>query len=295
MNTASLSKFSKLTPRKLLGWGILLLGAGYGIQQLVLLMQQQDHVRYAFYAGMAAAVATALGAIPALFSRRLSARLHAAMLGFGGGVMLAASIFSLIVPALTLFETSAQSWQGPLQVAAAILLGALLMLALERSVPHEHFIKGTEGHQALTLKRSWLFVIAIILHNIPEGLAIGVAYASGDAVGASALATGISLQNVPEGFVVAMALLAVGYSRLVALSVGMLSGLVEPVMAVTGAIVMTNPMLLPWGLAMAAGAMLFVISHEMIPESHRQGHEMAATNGLMLGFVLMLVLDTALG
>lgn len=295
MNTASLAKFSKLNPRKLLGWAILLLGAGYGLQQLAVLMQQQEHVRYAFYAGMAAAAATALGAIPALFSRRLSARLHAAMLGFGGGVMLAASIFSLIVPALALFESSTQSWQGPLQVAAAILMGALLMLALERSVPHEHFIKGAEGHQALALKRSWLFVIAIILHNIPEGLAIGVAYASGDAVGASALATGISLQNVPEGFVVAMALLAVGYSRLVALSVGMLSGLVEPIMAVTGAIVMTNPMLLPWGLAMAAGAMLFVISHEMIPESHRQGHEMAATNGLMLGFVLMLVLDTALG
>ncbi|MEE2023097.1 ZIP family metal transporter [Alkalimonas mucilaginosa] len=295
MNTASLAKFSKLNPRKLLGWAILLLGAGYGLQQMAVLMEQQEHVRYAFYAGMAAAAATALGAIPALFSRRLSARLHAAMLGFGGGVMLAASIFSLIVPALALFESSTQSWQGPLQVAAAILMGALLMLALERSVPHEHFIKGAEGHQALALKRSWLFVIAIILHNIPEGLAIGVAYASGDAVGASALATGISLQNVPEGFVVAMALLAVGYSRLVALSVGMLSGLVEPIMAVTGAIVMTNPMLLPWGLAMAAGAMLFVISHEMIPESHRQGHEMAATNGLMLGFVLMLVLDTALG
>lgn len=296
MNTASLSKFSKLTPRKLLGWGILLLGAGYGLQQLALLMQQQDHVRYAFYAGMVAAAATALGALPALFSRRLSARLHAAMLGFGGGVMLAASIFSLIVPALALFETTATTpWNGPLQVATAILLGALLMLALERSVPHEHFIKGAEGHQALALKRSWLFVIAIILHNIPEGLAIGVAYASGDAVGASALATGISLQNVPEGFVVAMALLAAGYSRLVALSVGMLSGLVEPIMAVTGAIVMTNALLLPWGLAMAAGAMLFVISHEMIPESHRQGHEMAATNGLMLGFVLMLVLDTALG
>lgn len=296
MNTASANKPSKFTVRKLLGWFILLLGAGYGLQQLALLMQQQDHVRYAFYAGMVAAAATALGALPALFSRGLSNRLHAAILGFGGGVMLAASIFSLIVPALDLFESSAQtSWQGPLQVAAAILLGAVLMLALERSVPHEHFIKGAEGHQSLALKRSWLFVIAIILHNIPEGLAIGVAYASGDAVGASALATGISLQNVPEGFVVAMALLAVGYSRLLALMVGMLSGLVEPLMAVIGAIVLSNALLLPWGLAMAAGAMLFVISHEMIPESHRQGHEMAATNGLMLGFVLMLVLDTALG
>lgn len=296
MNTASANKLSKRTVRRLLGWCILLLGAGYGLQQLALLMQQQDHVRYAFYAGMVAAAATAVGALPALFSRGLSNRLHAAILGFGGGVMLAASIFSLIVPALDLFESSAQvSWQGPVQVAAAILFGAFLMLALERSVPHEHFIKGTEGHQSLALKRSWLFVIAIILHNIPEGLAIGVAYASGDAVGASALATGISLQNIPEGFVVAMALLAVGYSRFLALMVGMLSGLVEPLMAVIGAIALSNALLLPWGLAMAAGAMLFVISHEMIPESHRQGHEMAATNGLMLGFVLMLVLDTTLG
>lgn len=296
MNTSSLLKRSKMTPRKLVGWCIVLLGAGYGLQQLFLLMQLHDHVRYAFYAGMVAAAATAAGAIPAIFSRGLSNRLHAAMLGFGGGVMLAACIFSLIVPSLDLIESSSNvNWHGPLQVAAAILLGAFLMLLLERSVPHEHFIKGAEGHQALALKRSWLFVIAIILHNIPEGLAIGAVYASGDTVAATALTSGIAIQNIPEGFVVAMALLAVGYHRLVAVSVGMLSGLVEPIMAVVGSIALTNPMVLPWGLAMAAGAMLFVISHEMIPESHRQGHEMAATNGLMIGFVLMMVLDTALG
>ncbi|MEL7797467.1 ZIP family metal transporter [Idiomarina loihiensis] len=281
---------------KLLGWFVLVLGAGYGLYQLILLMQNQDHVRYAFYAGTVAAGATAAGTLPALFSRGLSTRLHAAILGFGGGVMLAASIFSLIVPALDLFEIAAQTaWHAPLKVSAAILLGSFLMMALERSVPHEHFIKGTEGRQALILKRSWLFVFAIILHNIPEGLAIGVAYAGDDTVGASTLATGISVQDIPEGFVVAMALLAAGYSRKIAIGVGMLSGLVEPLMAVIGAIALSNSAVLPWGLAMAAGAMLFVISHEMIPESHKQGHEMSATNGLMLGFVLMFVLDTALG
>ncbi len=284
--------------RKILGWLIIVFGSLYALQQFILLLQQHAHIRYAFYAGMVAAAATAIGALPALFSRRLSARLNAAMLGFGGGVMLAASIFSLILPALQLFNShtpSAGSYAGALQVALAILAGAAAMMLLERLIPHEHFIKGAEGQLAKALKRSWLFVLAIMLHNIPEGLAIGAAYAGGEATGASALATGIAIQDIPEGFVVAMALLAVGYRRRTALAVGMLSGLTEPIMAVFGAAVLgASALLLPWGLALAAGAMLFVISHEMIPESHRQGHELSATNGLMLGFVLMLVLDTAL-
>jgi len=303
-------KSGRSASRKVIGWLIVMFGTLYASQQFVLLLQQHAHVRYAFYAGMLAATATALGALPALFSRRLSARFNAAMLGFGGGVMLAASIFSLILPAMQLFSahsvtglsitgdsvTEYARANGSLQVAVAILLGAAAMMLLERLIPHEHFIKGAEGQQAKALKRSWLFVLAIILHNIPEGLAIGAAYAGGEATGASALATGIAIQDIPEGFVVAMALLAVGYRRRTALAVGMLSGLTEPVMAVLGAAVLgASPLLLPWGLALAAGAMLFVISHEMIPESHRQGHELAATNGLMLGFVLMLILDTALG
>lgn len=292
-------KSGRSASRKIIGWLIVVFGTLYAWQQFILLLQQHAHVRYAFYAGMVAATATALGALPALFSRRLSARLNAAMLGFGGGVMLAASIFSLILPAMQLFTehsvTRAAGYSGSLQVAVAILLGAAAMMLLERLIPHEHFIKGAEGQQAKALKRSWLFVLAIILHNIPEGLAIGAAYAGGEATGASALATGIAIQDIPEGFVVAMALLAVGYRRRTALAVGMLSGLTEPVMAVIGAVVLgSSALLLPWGLALAAGAMLFVISHEMIPESHRQGHELAATNGLMLGFVLMLILDTAL-
>ena len=286
-----------LSGRKVFGALIILLGASYALQQLVLLMQQQQTVRYAFYAGMVAAGATAAGAVPALFIRRLSQKLHDVMLGFGAGVMLAACMFSLIVPALAILESSgASAWRSSGSVALAILLGAALMLLVERLVPHQHFIKEEDRLRGLKLRRSWLFVFAIILHNIPEGLAIGATYASGDIAAANALATGIAIQDIPEGLVVAMALLAVGYSRTLAVSMAVLSGLTEPIMAVIGAAVLgDSSLLLPWGLALAAGAMLFVISHEMIPESHRQGHELPATSGLMLGFVLMMLLDTALG
>ncbi|MDR6984523.1 ZIP family zinc transporter [Rheinheimera pacifica] len=283
--------------RKLAGLLIVLAGTGYGLQQLAVLMQQQANVRYAFYAGMVAATATAAGAIPALFMRRLQQKLLDVMLGFGAGVMLAACMFSLIVPALALLtDSGASPWRSSGSVALAILLGGAFMLLLERLVPHEHFIKDEDRLRGQTLRRSWLFVFAIALHNIPEGLAIGASFASGDTAAATALATGISVQDIPEGLVVAMALLAVGYSRTLAVGIAILSGLTEPVMAIVGAAVLgESSLLLPWGLAVAAGAMLFVISHEMIPESHRQGHELAATNGLMLGFVLMMLLDTALG
>jgi len=228
--------------------------------------------------------------------RRLSQKLLDVMLGFGAGVMLAACMFSLIVPALALLtDSGASPWRSSGSVALAILLGGAFMLLLERLVPHQHFIKDEDRLRGQTLRRSWLFVFAIALHNIPEGLAIGASFAGGDTAAATALATGRAVQDIPEGLVVAMALLAVGYSRAQAVGVAVLSGLTEPVMAIIGAAVLgESSLLLPWGLALAAGAMLFVISHEMIPESHRQGHELAATNGLMLGFVLMMLLDTAL-
>jgi ZIP family zinc transporter len=145
------------------------------------------------------------------------------------------------------------------------------------------------------MKRVWLFVLAICLQYFPEGLAIGVGFAGPDDIGARALAMGISIQDVPEGLVVALALSSVGYGRGVAVGVAMFSGLIEPLAAVLGvAVIGISAALLPWGLAAAAGAMLFVISHEIIPESHRQGHESHATLGLILGFVLMMLLDTAL-
>ena len=212
--------------------------------------------------------------------------------------MLAACAFSLIIPGLHAARgAGAGAWGAGATVGGAILLGALVLLWMERLLPHEHFIKGVEGAPASrTLQRTWLFVFAIALHNLPEGLAIGVAHAGGDPLRANALATGIAIQDVPEGLVVAMALLAAGYRRALAVGLGMASGLVEPLGAVLGAaVVSASASLLPWGLGFAAGAMLFVISHEIIPESHRKGHEAWATGGLMVGFVVMMLLDTALG
>jgi ZIP family zinc transporter len=263
-----------------------------------LVQPHQSVALRAFIAGSVAAGATAVGTLPILFARTISARVRDVLLGFGAGVMLAASAFSLVIPALnSAAALGFGPWASGLTVAAGMLLGALLLLGLDRYVPHEHFIKGAEGSlvRARALRRTWLFVFAIALHNLPEGLAIGVAYAGPDPAGAAALATGISIQDFPEGLVIALALLTAGYRRGFSILLGAVSGLVEPVAAAGGAaIISASALLLPWGLAMAAGAMLFVISHEIIPESHRQGHEREATIGLMFGFVLMMVLDTAL-
>jgi zinc transporter, ZIP family len=224
-----------------------------------------------------------------LVMRRISAGVQGALLGFGAGVMLAASLFSLLLPAFdTALARGAEDTGAALRVAAGLALGALLLLALDRALPHTH----APGRER-TVGAVWLFVFAIAVHNIPEGLAIGVA--AGEAGTGNAVATGISLQNVPEGLIVAIALVTAGYGRKLAFGVAALSGLVEPLAALIGsAAVAVSTALLPWGLAAAAGAMLFVVSHEIIPESHRRGHETLATAGLMLGFVVMMLLDTLL-
>jgi zinc transporter, ZIP family len=241
-----------------------------------------------FLASLAAGAATGLGAVPLLLVRSVSKRIQNALLGFAAGVMLAASFFSLILPAL---ETGA----GPAVVGAGILLGASCLWALDLLMPHEHFENGRRGPQADSLRRIWLFVIAITLHNIPEGLAVGVGFGTGDAATGYPLAFGIGLQNMPEGMAVAVALYGVGYSRPKAVGIALATGLVEPLGALVGviAVSMAAP-LLPWGLAFAAGAMIFVVSNEIIPETHRAGLEKAASVGLMLGFVIMLYLDVSL-
>lgn len=288
----------RLRLRRWLGVAIVL--AGFVIlahQAFEGLVRGDARIQGALVGGMIAALATALGTLPVLFSQQFSQRSYDTMLGFGAGVMLAASSFSLVIPGLAAAKAQgASAWGAGGIVGGGIVLGALLLLAIDRAVPHEHFVKGLEGPQARTLRRVWLFVLAIVLHNLPEGLAIGVAFAGSDPVGAAALTTGISIQDVPEGMVVALALRGVGYGRLASAGLGIVSGLVEPLAAVFGAVLITvTAGMLPWGLAMAAGAMLYVISHEVIPESHRQGHEASATGGLVLGFVVMMVLDTALG
>ena len=289
--------------RRTLGLAVVALGL------LLLAAQAWEFVRgspvvwQALMGGSVAALATALGALPVLFSQRLSDRVQDTLFGFGAGVMLAACAFSLILPGLEAAKSQmlwgGGAWGAGGVVGAAILLGGAALMAMDKALPHEHFIKGREGMDVLAgrkLRRTWLFVFAIALHNLPEGLAIGVGYAGSDNMAGHALATGIAIQDVPEGLVVAVALLAAGYRRGVAVALGMVSGLVEPLGAVIGAAVIEqSAAMLPWGLGFAAGAMLFVISHEIIPESHRKGHEAFATGGLMLGFVLMMLLDTALG
>ncbi|NZA26047.1 ZIP family metal transporter [Luteimonas sp. SJ-92] len=286
------------TLRRLLGFAIVVLGLFAMLQSLWRMLQTEypQPVFDAFLAGSMAAAATALGTLPVWFSQRLTDRVLDGLFGFGAGVMLAAVSFSLIGPGIEAARAGgAGPWEAGATMGAGVLLGAAVLLLVERLVPHEHFIKGVEGQTARTLRRSWLFVFAIVLHNIPEGLAIGVAYAGPSAANAETLATGIAIQDIPEGMVVAVALIAAGYGRGVAIAIGMLSGLVEPAAAVLAAMVVgVSQALLPWGLAFAAGAMLFVVSHEIIPESHRKGHEAAATGGLMLGFVLMMLLDTTL-
>ena len=240
-----------------------------------------------FLASLAAGLATGVGALPVLFVKRPSKRYLDLMLGFAAGVMLAATAFSLLIPAIE----DGGAWVA----VGGLLLGALVLHLIDRFVPHEHFIRGHEGPSS-RLRKIWLFVIAITIHNFPEGLAVGVGFGGGALGPAIALAVGIGLQNMPEGLAVALPLVGEGYSRRRALLYATLTGLVEPIGGLIGvALVLIARPLLPWGLAFAAGAMLFVISDEIIPESHRNGHERLATFGVMIGFAVMMLLDVLLG
>ncbi|MCB1755639.1 MAG: ZIP family metal transporter [Gammaproteobacteria bacterium] len=246
---------------------------------------------------LGAGLMTGVGALGVFLVRKLSDKLEDGLLSFAAGVMLAASFFSLILPAINYGETYYGGEKlAVLIVSFAILAGAVGLFLLHRYLPHEHFLSGHEGPDTETISRIWLFVIAITLHNFPEGMAVGVGFAGGDINNGMSLATGIGLQNIPEGFAVAVSLLAIGYSRLKAFSVAFLTGLAEPLGGLFGsAIVSVSGPLMPIALALAAGAMLFIISDEIIPETHRRGFESLATFSLLAGFVCMMYLDATLG
>jgi len=234
-------------------------------------------------ASLAAGLATGAGALPVLFTKKVSDRLLDIMLGFSAGVMLAATSFSLIVPAIDL--------SGVWVAVFGIVLGAFVLHLIDRLIPHFHPTLGAEGPPS-RLSRVWLFALAITIHNFPEGLAVGVSFGSGDVAAGLVVAMAIGLQNMPEGLAVALPLLREGYSRRRSLWYGTLTGLVEPVGGLLGvALVSIFHPILPWALAFAAGAMLFVVSDEMIPESHRKGFEREATFGLIAGFIVMMLLD----
>jgi ZIP family zinc transporter len=248
-------------------------------------------------ASLLAGLATTVGALGIFLLRRPSARAEDGMLSAAAGIMLAATFFSLLLPALAQAdEISRSRVLAAGIVAASVLAGAGGLFLVHRFAPHEHFILGKEGPHSTRLARIWLFVIAITLHNFPEGMAVGVGFAGGDVKNGLPLAVGIGLQNIPEGFAVALSLISVGNARMRAFWIATLTGLVEPVGGVFGAaaVSLAEP-LMPVVLGMAAGAMLFVISDEIIPETHRRGYENVATFSLLGGFVVMMMLDTALG
>jgi ZIP family zinc transporter len=249
-------------------------------------------------ASAAAGLATGVGALPVLAIRKISDRVEAAFLGFAAGVMLAASFFSLILPGLEAAAENGNSkaWSAGI-IGLSILLGAGTLQLLNARVPHEHFIIGPQaGASQSKLQRIWLFVIAITLHNFPEGLAVGTSFGGGNMANGTATALGIGLQNVPEGLAVAVSLASVGYSRVFSFLAALATGLVEPVGGFLGIGAVTySSVLLPWGLGFAAGAMIWVVSSEIIPETHVNGRRDSATAALMGGLVLMLFLDWTLG
>ena len=256
-----------------------------------------EPLRLAVLGGLAGFGATAVGALAGVTQRRLSQRAEDSLLGFAAGMMLAASSFSLILPGLAAArEMTGSGPQAALTVVGGMALGVLLMLGLDRFTPHEHDSTGPCGPGCERIGRVWLFVLAITLHNLPEGMAIGVSFAQGDMNVGLPLTSAIAIQDIPEGLAVVMALRAAGIGSWPAVLMAGASGLMEPLGSLFGAGIAGGLALAyPVGLGLAAGAMIFVVSHEVIPETHRNGHQTPATLGLMLGFALMMMLDTTLG
>ncbi|MBU8933932.1 MAG: ZIP family metal transporter [candidate division Zixibacteria bacterium] len=246
---------------------------------------------------------TAAGAALVFSMKDLKRSTMDAMLGFAAGVMIAASCWSLLIPSIEM----AEDWSLPAWIPATVgfLLGASFLRLVDRFLPHLH--PGMATQQAEGVKTRWqrttLLVLAITLHNIPEGLAVGVAFGAAAAgldsatlAGAVALAIGIGIQNFPEGTAVSMPLRREGFSRAKSFWYGQLSGVVEPMAGVLGAaLVLVARPILPYALSFAAGAMIFVVIEDLVPESQTGGHSHAATWGAIIGFAVMMTLDVALG
>ena len=275
-----------------------------------------EPIMQALIAGLFTWILTAVGAGLVFFFKSSNRKLLDMSLGFTGGVMIAASFWSLLAPAIDYVEmqnkmglSEMPSWLAP---TIGFLLGALFLYALDKIIPHLHLFNKKKDAEGLSTnwQKTILLVLAIALHNIPEGLAVGVAFgalAHPEFIGlemegiftlgtAVALAVGIAIQNFPEGFAVSMPLRRQGLSRFKSWQWGQLSAIVEPIFAVIGAAIVVQILpILPYALSFAAGAMIFIVVEEVIPESQKGGNTDLATIGLILGFIVMMVLDVGLG
>ena len=245
-------------------------------------------------------VCTTLGALFVLFikSKDISPRLNKIFIGFASGVMLSASFFSLIKPALESETKNIPTW---LIVSISIILGALFLWGIDKIVPHLHIGDKEEGMHANKLSKTGKMFLAVTIHNVPEGLSVGIAFgvalsqANNQAllIGALLLAIGIGIQNIPEGAVVSLPIKSETGSSKKAFLFGMLSGIVEPIAGVIGLfLAMEIQGIMPWALAFAAGCMIYVVTEEMIPEMTSEGHDHFGVWSFILGFVIMLVLDS---
>ena len=295
MGTETLAIGSGRLFRYAFGSLLLLAGMSLLVAHGLAWLDLEPRLLRALQGGAICALGTALGAVPVLVIRRMPQVLSDTLLGFGAGVMLAATAFSLIVPGISAAEGLGLSpWAASGLISFGIMLGAFGLFLVDRKVSgvSPDRLVGTLERPVIA-PRIWLFVFAIIAHNIPEGMAVGVS-AGGGMPEADSLAMGIALQDVPEGLVIALVLAGAGMSRVKAFLIGAASGVVEPVFALVCAWLVSLAELLPLGLALAAGAMLLVVTHEVIPESRRNGHDKLASLGLLMGFCLMMVMDTAL-
>ena len=266
-------------------------------------MQNLHPVIQALLATLFTWALTALGAATVFMAKDMSKKVLDGMLGFAAGVMIAASYWSLLAPAIEM--SASQDIPAWFPAAAGFLIGGIFLRGIDRILPHLHIgfpIEEAEGIKT-NWQRSTLLILAITLHNIPEGLAVGVAFGAvatgfpaATLPAAIALAIGIGIQNFPEGLAVSFPLRREGMSRLKSFWYGQLSGIVEPVAGVVGAatVIFARP-LLPYALGFAAGAMIFVVVEELVPESQLGGNADLATMGAMIGFAVMMVLDVAFG
>ncbi len=275
------------------------------MNDLILFFEGLNPIYGALLAGLFTWILTALGASLVFFVKELNRQLLDGMLGFTGGVMVAASFWSLLAPAIEMSLDVAPNLPSFLPASLGFLLGAFFLFGLDKFMPHLHI--NFNRSEAEGVKTNWqkstLLVLAITLHNIPEGLAVGVLFGAvahgmpgADISGAVVLAIGIGLQNFPEGIAVSMPLRRQGVSRFRSFWFGQLSAIVEPIAAVIGAVMVIYAMpILPYALAFAAGAMIYVVIEEVVPESQQDKYTDTSTIGFIFGFVVMMILDVSLG